>query len=864
MSQNNNFKVLAGYYNYSNNRESNINASQSSDYPKNIKVSATAGLAEYSHCVSVEYSGNVYNNGITSGGIKIADGFNCTFKADTIFLDNNNSNGCISFVWTNNSLGEDIIPGNCESINYDNAVKPEKTPKGLFDDSLKEDGIKGLSVTLYPDTTEFTADHYTTKLNRYLISYKTNDNKLHHKYGYLPVITDIFDTEGLYPTDTMLFVEPVQDIYKFYLNGRMFAYIDDDSFNMGWGENEGYFTTTLIAAPYIDVNLEIRDIRNCNPHLTPKEETNLANLGVSVLNYYNAIDGDNYTNAFQAALRDETVRRVYVPGGTYKIKGELVVRDNCELELAQDAVLAFDFSGNDGDPGATAAADGGTTGGTNTEVGIEPWSDEKIIAAKKCITLNMLSSLVGNHATIRVPYDFDGIVIYASTRSHPEREMFKDIPPFNHYCPQWKPARYLKDINIVKPNTAGIHKSDDGSCNGIAAFIEGYRRNEDDDGDAGSTFIWGLEYTGLRIAGAFKYGIYGTNNYNETADDWAWTNDMKVNGIIDGCEVGVFLDNCNYAYISTLIQPRAAENNTKYAKYGIFLKECKHVDLTCSRVWDWDEDHTLGGPLLSKDNLTANKIYQHIGLKGDCKGLMLDDYLYYRNSDFNIRDLIYNDHAPNYDNMTILQEPVSKFFNIDVEVIEKEAGSEEGGESEPVSDPVPVTEIKGRLFVDRNINNETGELTTAFSRAATSMIPCDSITEITVTGFDFSNDSESIIAFYDENYDYIKHELVSALITETGDVIPTGEDAPTGGEPSIDYGTQEDIPVTLSFTTITNPKYFRISCKTDCIADIPQIIVGTVTIVFPCTCLKDHIYIKANYIEGLDERIRAILNGGDE
>ena len=901
------FKVLAYYYNNDTRSDkpydSEIDRGTGSTDPDYANVYVYGGLnnSRWKPCISLEYSGNTYDDdGNTTGGFKIGEGFDCKFKSETTFMDDGDYRGCIAFTWTNKSLGEDAVPEYTYGSNYNIALENDidtvrsitgninaLPTNGLLGGSLAEYGsrdnnFKGFSISLY-SSKDFNEEAvpYTTKLSHYIITYinskengtDNNQNSISYFGGELPRSDG--EPYDVYYNENTISVYPTEDAYSFYLNGTYIASIERDQLNIdSWGENEGFFTASMIATSLTDASITITEINNNggnlmiyehinnNKYLTTEEKKNLCNLATSVKAQGAYGDGaHDDTAAFVNALRENS--RVYVPGGTYKITGELVVRDNCELELAQDAVLEFDFSanssGNGDDSGTTATADGGTTGGTNTEVGIEPWSDEKIIAAKKCITLNMLSSLVGNHATIRVTDDFDGIVIYASTRSHPDRKMFKDIFPFKHYCPQWKPARYVTNVNIVKPNIDGVHASKDGACSGIGVLVEGYRRDKDADGNAGSTYIWGLEYTGLRIAGAFNYGVYGTNYYNETDDDWAWTNDMKINGLIEGCEVGVYLYHCDYAYISTLIQPRPATNNAMYAKYGIFLNECQYVDLTGSRVWDWDEDHTLGGALLDKENLVGNKVYKHIGLRGNCKGLMLDDYYYYRLSEFNIRDLIYNEYAPNYDNMTILQEPASKFFNVDVEAIEPDPVIEDGeggGNTEPISEPSSATEIKGRLFVDRTTAENTGELTTAFGKTTTGMIPCDSISTVTVTGFDFSNDNESIIAFYDENYTCIHRTSVSTFITGNGEVVPTDDD---GSVPPVEDDTQEDISVTLSFAAVTNPKYFRISCKTDCIADIPRIFVGIDTIVFPCTCLKDHIYIKAKYIDGLDERIQAIL-----
>lgn len=309
------------------------------------------------------------------------------------------------------------------------------------------------------------------------------------------------------------------------------------------------------------------------------------------------------TTAFTNALANN--RKVYVPGGTYKLTSGIVIRDNCELELAQDAVLNFtQTSGN-------------------------------------CITLNMSSSLKGNHATINVPYAFSGNVIYADTATTTD---VNTVPPFAKWSPQWKSGRYITDINICKADSRGFHYSVNGDTNGTAVYLSA-------DGNKTLTYMWGVNYSGLRIAGGFKYGIRAVN-FND-----GWNHEMRIEAFIDACEIGVSLEKCNNAYISAAIQPRRAYTTAEvylpYAKHGIELINSRNIDLSGSRVWDWNATNTLW---------TNGGEYQHIALKGNCSGLILNDFLYYEQSTIDIRDLIYTDTASNLEKITILQEPFTRWF----------------------------------------------------------------------------------------------------------------------------------------------------------------------------------------------------------
>ena len=327
--------------------------------------------------------------------------------------------------------------------------------------------------------------------------------------------------------------------------------------------------------------------------------------GVTVLDYGAKGDGStDDTKAFQNALAENRV--VFVPGGKYKLSAELIIGNNSQLELAQDAVLYFTQ----------------TTG--------------------NCISLLMCSWIKGNHATISVPYGFTGNVINIDTGY--TDDLYK-TEPFKHWDPIWKSGRYVTDINIVKPNSYGLNYSDNGECSGTAIFIN-------TDGNDLSTFLWGVDLSGLRIAGAFTYGVYGrTDNVH---GDSGWNHDMKLGGLICGCETGVRLVRVHKVYLSTLIQPQKSRTGVAYAKQGIRLENCRYMNLINARTFDWNSNFTLW------EDGNEN---QHIALYGDCSGLVLEDWNYYAfSSYYDIRRLIYTDTPSNLERMVILQEPITRWF----------------------------------------------------------------------------------------------------------------------------------------------------------------------------------------------------------
>lgn len=320
------------------------------------------------------------------------------------------------------------------------------------------------------------------------------------------------------------------------------------------------------------------------------------------------------TAAFQAALAAERV--VFVPGGTYKLSSGIVIGANSMLELSQDTVLVF----------------------TNT--------------TGYCINLDMSATLKGNHATVKVPYWFEGSVLYAYSCDRTEIEQ-RQIPPWTLWDPQWKTARYITDINICKDDSSqgedrGYHYAvNPTDCRGTAVYIEA------DKTTGMSSYMWSNHFSGIRIAGAFSYGIRAVTK------DGGYLNDMRIEAAyIDACEIGVSLEECNNVYVSASIQPRRAYTLDKvykpYAKHGVQLIRSKNVDLSGSRVWDWNETYSLwadGGE------------YQHISMIGDCRGTIISDFAYHTTS-YDIRDRIYTDSEINLDTMIVIQEPITKWFMV--------------------------------------------------------------------------------------------------------------------------------------------------------------------------------------------------------
>lgn len=529
--------------------------------------------------------------------------------------------------------------------------------------------------------------------------------------------------------------------------------------------------------------------------------------------------GDGTTDdtvAFQNALANN--RTVFVPGGTYKLSGELVIRDNCQLELAQDVVLNF----------------------TNT--------------SGNCITMNRSAFLKGNHATVFVPYAFTGRVINVDTSVHTNT---KDVPPFTHWDPQWKTARYLTDLNICKVNSNGLHYSNSGDSNGTAVYVYA-------NGSATSTFIWGMNFSGLRIAGAFEYGLRAIST--------GYNHEMRVEAFMDAVKIGVSLEDCNNAYISAIIQPRKAANETPYATHGIQLIRCQNTDLSGSRVWDWNAENSLW----SYDKSNVN---QHIAMYGDCMGTILNDYNYhYLPSGFDdLRELIYTDTPANFDSLIILQEPFTRWFrHVDNEpyfnngdelkrlVLKEETDALFDTQLVKHFDDklASATDASGAIFNGVGYKNggywQTDGTTFVDSpyHTCTGFIKCEAGKRLYVKGMSFNEGNDFCrIILYDSNYNKVIHVNRANLITNASSYFLNN------------YTETEDgffIDVVRETAV-----YLTISVYTSTVSKNPMAAVNEEIEYGYEACLADSVKIKYENVEGLSEILGSyitdvdVLLGGD-
>lgn len=503
----------------------------------------------------------------------------------------------------------------------------------------------------------------------------------------------------------------------------------------------------------------------------------------------------NDTKAFQDALAENRV--VYVPGGTYVLSDTLVIRENCCLELSQNTVFRFmQTSGN-------------------------------------AITMLRAANLKGNHATIFVPYTFSGNVINCDTGDDEaalvyDRTLTGDaltnaranankaaVKPFTHWNPQWKMTRYVTDINICKAASAGYCHSSDGKTYGTAVYLHC------DEADMVS-YMWGVNMSGVRISGAFNYGIHAYNKGNHVN---SWNHDMRIEAVIDACKIGALLDNCYYARLALSIQARKGENGTVYAEHGIKLVNSRGIDLSSSRVWDWNANNS---------KWTAGGQYQHIALIGECRGLILDAFEYYEVASYDVRELIYTDTPSNLEQMTILQEPITRWFKPVEGVPYFSDGTNEkklmtqadidayfdAGVVKNFTDLLPsATDTDGSIFNGIGYKKggyiaANGAYVASSYYACTGFIPCKSGSEIHIANMNFNGgDSNCRLVVYDANKNYINHINKDGLIANGSYFFGYRE-------------TDNGCVITVkSVANNANVAYARFSVYHNCIGEHPMVAI---------------------------------------
>lgn len=341
------------------------------------------------------------------------------------------------------------------------------------------------------------------------------------------------------------------------------------------------------------------------------------------------------TDIFESALNNCGI--VYVPEGTYIISRDLELKAGTELRMTNKTVIK-----------------------TSGRIIMHRWT-----------------KITGG--IIRVPHDFSSSVILIDTAYDVNDDT--NLTEFADGSPLLRIGREIDGTTILKSMTATsdhtlAEKKDSVSGTGIEIFSHPIETET----GIFSGALWNVNIN-ANICGAFNTGIYahksdctveantGFNNTDKAITKKGWINDLKLSGITESCKIGVHLENIENAFCDVIIQPNVATHYSDgsdipedekdidyteivYAEHGYLLENSRTCTFLKARVWDWDSKRTRWEP---------GGQYQHLALIGDCSGLVINDFLYTHSSS-DIRTLIYSNPVDNLDAITILQEPVTKYF----------------------------------------------------------------------------------------------------------------------------------------------------------------------------------------------------------
>lgn len=304
--------------------------------------------------------------------------------------------------------------------------------------------------------------------------------------------------------------------------------------------------------------------------------------------------------AFKNALANNRV--VIVPGGTYLLTEDLVIRPHCELRLDPDVLLVFNLPTDS--------------------------------SAEGCIRMTWASSLIGNQGAIQVPYAFSKKVVYAHGYDDDWTNLGENaaggnstiqawIPPWQHHSPMLRSTITIKDLYIYKTDYYGLCRSyrPDNDALGDGKYARGIAFDMYTDSEEDYHIYWGTNIENLRIAGPFYTGIHLENK------NLGWNHDLRLDAIMEHCQIGLDLNNFHCGYIQATIQPGVeilnsnSDKGTLFVEHGIKMTDCNSLDLSNSRVWDWNTNKMTSDPIVNIADYPTRCAY---AMFGTCTNNILD------------------------------------------------------------------------------------------------------------------------------------------------------------------------------------------------------------------------------------------------
>jgi hypothetical protein len=330
---------------------------------------------------------------------------------------------------------------------------------------------------------------------------------------------------------------------------------------------------------------------------------------------------------------------------------------------------------------------------------------------------------------------------------------------------------------------------------------------------------------------------------------------MRVEAFMDAVKIGVSLEDCNNAYISATVQPRAAADGTTYAEHGIQLIRSENTDLTGSRVWDWNA---------KTSKWEVGNEYQHIALYGNCKGTILNDYNYHylTGGAKDIREIIYTDTPSNFDSLIIIQEPLTRwfkpidyqpFFNNGVDgdqrlVLKSEQDALfQTDQIAQFTNQLPkATDKDGSVFFDNGYKlgryweiDGTLKSESYSNYGCTGFIKVNGNSLIRVRGFKFTDEGYQRVIYFDSGKNKTFHANAVLMLDDDDDYFFTYTEVEDGFDFQIEHSP--------------SVAYVVFNFKTSEFSPNTVITVDEEIVYKQAGFLADGIYVKGEYVEGLGD-----------
>jgi hypothetical protein len=262
-------------------------------------------------------------------------------------------------------------------------------------------------------------------------------------------------------------------------------------------------------------------------------------------------------------------------------------------------------------------------------------------------------------------------------------------------------------------------------------------------------------------------------------------------------------------------------------------------------------------------------------LIGDCTGLILDDFIYYEESG-DIRDRIYTDTPSNFEKMTILQEPITRWFKVvdgEPYYVDENTPAKLAKQTDVdllnanfITDMVPTFTNQLAIAVGSdgktvyngigykngtaiNVTHPASDFDYAYT-AATGFIPCKVGSRIRTENFAINHGvGNTRVVFYDADRTSIAIGGGYALSVAAADLVGN-----TGGGNNYTKNyvkTDNGFEVTIGDTAYTkNVAYVRFVVNKNDVGENPVITVDEEIVYVPEGFLADGIKIKAENVVG--------------